>query len=257
MHQQSISFIFLFLGTLCFLLFLPPYFKLIINIGNMTGTAISLLMIIYGIFQKQLHMAVRQLWKYPFGKGILSFITIFACAVAAFAATITFFLFRAAACSPDKDSSATAIVLGCAVHGDHPSLMLERRIDAAYVYLTSHPEAKAILSGGQGAGENISEAECMYRSLTEKGISKKRLYLEAASTDTKENISFSKDILETIDSSNTVVIITNEYHQYRAKIIAEKAGLTTCAVNGKTMWYLLPTYYVRELYAVMEEWILL
>ena len=88
------------------------------------------------------------------------------------------------------------IVLGCGVNGDRPSLMLTERLDAAYDYLNTHEEVVCILSGGQGKGENISEAECMYRSLTEKGIARDRLYKEDRSTSTRENLLYSKKIIE-------------------------------------------------------------
>ena len=69
--------------------------------------------------------------------------------------------------SAPKDETVM-IVLGCGVNGDRPSLMLTERLDAACDYLNTHEEVVCILSGGQGKGENISEAECMYRYLTEK-----------------------------------------------------------------------------------------
>ena len=129
---------------------------------------------------------------------------------------------RASKTAP-KDETVM-IVLGCGVNGDRPSLMLTERLDAAYDYLNTHEEVVGILSGGQGKGENISEAECMYRYLTEKGIAKERLYKEERSTSTRENLLYS-------------------------------TGITPSAVCGKTAWWLLPTYYLRELYGIVFEWI--
>ena len=112
-----------------------------------------------------------------------------------------------------------------------------------------------ILSGGQGKGENISEAECMYRYLTEKGIAKERLYKEERSTSTRENLLYSKKIMEEEHLDFRVIIVTNEFHEYRASVIAEHTGITPSAVCGKTAWWLLPTYYLRELYGIVFEWI--
>ena len=67
-------------------------------------------------------------------------------------------------------TDSTVVVLGCQVKGEAPSLTLTERLDAAYDYLCSHPDAACILSGGQGDDEKISEAECMYRYLTKKGF---------------------------------------------------------------------------------------
>ncbi len=70
----------------------------------------------------------------------------------------------------EKANSPYCIVLGAAVHGDSPSLVLWERIQAAYDFLSQNPESIAILSGGQGPGENISEAQCMFENLMEMGI---------------------------------------------------------------------------------------
>ena len=147
------------------------------------------------------------------------------------------------------------IVLGCGVNGDRPSLMLTERLDAAYDYLNTHEEVVCILSGGQGKGENISEAECMYRYLTEKGIARDRLYKEDRSTSTRENLLYSKKIIEEKNLDPQVIIVTNEFHEYRASVIAEHTGIKPSAVCGKTAWWLLPTYYLRELYGIVFEWI--
>ncbi|MBR6119123.1 MAG: YdcF family protein, partial [Oscillospiraceae bacterium] len=47
------------------------------------------------------------------------------------------------------------------------------------------------LSGGQGADECVSEAECMRRWLAEQGVPAEQMLLEDRSTDTAENMAFS------------------------------------------------------------------
>ena len=89
-----------------------------------------------------------------------------------------------------------AVVLGCHVKDGRPSRILGERIDAAYEYLSSHPQAIAVLSGGQGEDEAISEAECMYRELTARGIDGSRLYKEESSVNTPTNLRHSRGILE-------------------------------------------------------------
>ena len=80
------------------------------------------------------------------------------------------------------------VILGARVNGTVPSVSLQDRIHAAREYLTAHPETIAILSGGQGADEGISEAECMYRELTALGIPDRQLWLEDQATSTWENL---------------------------------------------------------------------
>lgn len=51
-----------------------------------------------------------------------------------------------------------------------------------------------------------------------------------------------------------IAIVTNEFHEYRAGVIAGRLGLSYGAVSAKTAWWLLPTYYARELFGVLYEW---
>ena len=150
-------------------------------------------------------------------------------------------------------NSGTVIVLGCRVKGDVPSLMLSRRINAAYEYLEKNPGTVCIASGGQGGDELISEAECIKNVLVERGISPDRIIMEDKSTSTDENIRFSMEKMKENGLSGGAVIVTNDYHQLRAKMICQKYGLETSAVSAETSLYLLPTYWVREWFGVVYQ----
>ena len=159
-----------------------------------------------------------------------------------------------AACKVPSANS-TLIVLGCRVYGERASLSMVERLEAAYEYLQENEQAVCILSGGKGSGENITEAECMYRYLVNKGIASERLYKEEASTSTRENLAFSQKLIRELGLPQDIAIATSEYHQYRAGLIAENLGIEATAVNGKTAWWLFPTYYIRELYGILYQWV--
>ena len=91
------------------------------------------------------------------------------------------------------------IVLGAHVDGTRMTLALLERARRALLYLEENPATRAVLSGGKGDGENISEAEAMYRYLTSYGIDGNRLILEEESTSTKENLEFSRRKIGTTD----------------------------------------------------------
>ena len=154
-----------------------------------------------------------------------------------------------------------AVVLGCHVKDGRPSRILGERIDAAYEYLSSHPQAIAVLSGGQGEDEAISEAECMYRELTARGIDGSRLYKEESSVNTPTNLRHSREILEEVlgaDSAWTedheIALITSEFHCYRGCLHAKQEGLSPVAYASKTtMPYVIP-FYLREIVAVVYTW---
>ena len=141
----------------------------------------------------------------------------------------------------------------CKVYGEHASRSLRERLDAALIYLEENPNSQCIVSGGMGEGEKISEAECMYRYLTKKGINSSRIIKEDKSTSTRENLRFSKKIMEEKGLGNNIAIATSEYHQYRASQIAKSLGFSVGAVSGHTAWWLFPTFYMRELYGILYQ----
>ena len=128
------------------------------------------------------------------------------------------------------------IVLGAGVNGTQPSRSLYERLRAAEAYLRTYPETIAILSGGQGDNENISEAECMYRWLTAAGIAPERLRREEQATSTKENLEFSLALIEaeTGTRPETVAVVSSEYHLCRTELLAQKSGITAKGVPAPT-----------------------
>ena len=161
----------------------------------------------------------------------------------------------------EADNSAVpvdaVIVLGAGVNGETPSAALWSRIRAAEDYLEIHPDVPVVLSGGQGAGEAISEAEAMRRALwKEDGAENARLLLEERSTNTAENFRFSKALLEErgLDTGRaTIAVVTNDFHCFRAHMIARRQGLKTIDVPAELpWWWLTANYYLREAFAVVK-----
>lgn len=145
------------------------------------------------------------------------------------------------------------IVLGARVRGETISLTLKARLDVAYEYLAANPETKAVLSGGEGSGEDISEAEAMRRYLVDKGIAEDRLRLEDQSKDTTQNLKYSFEIIDAEKTDATVIVVTNRFHVLRSKMIAKDLGKKVSGMGARTLPYLIPTYYLREFFAVLEE----
>lgn len=143
------------------------------------------------------------------------------------------------------------IVLGARVRGERVVGLLARRLDTAAEYLEKNPDTKVILSGGQGPGEKISEAEAMKGYLCQKGIEESRMILEDASTNTDENLEFSK---AKIDEPNAkVVVVSNDFHIFRALRIAKKKGIEKVeGLGASTVWYTVPNMFVREAFAVVK-----
>jgi len=157
-----------------------------------------------------------------------------------------------------EDAQVDAIiVLGAGLRNDAPSLILRTRLNAAVSYLDAHGDVPIIVSGGLGAGERITEAEAMSRYLISRGVDENLIWQEGASTRTQENLEFSLAIMEEkgLDIENVkVAIVSNEFHLYRAKLIAGKAGLDAVGVAAKTPGaYMSAIYFFREAFALANE----
>lgn len=145
------------------------------------------------------------------------------------------------------------IVLGAQVQGTSPSRHLRERIDAAYAYLCAHPQTIAVVSGGQGSDEEISEASCMARELAAMGIAPERIWQEDASTDTRENFRFSLALIEekTHARPGRVAFVTSDYHVYRAAKFAREEGCETVGIGARTSVRTeFVNFFLREIVAV-------
>ncbi|MEE0858165.1 MAG: YdcF family protein [Acutalibacteraceae bacterium] len=150
--------------------------------------------------------------------------------------------------------NCTLVVLGCKVNGNMPSKSLARRLDVAYDFLRKHPKVYCIVSGGKGNDEYISEAECMYHYLINKGIDNNRIVKESFSKNTLENIKNSAEIITRLSFSDNVVIATDYYHHLRANIIAKKCNMKICgAVSCVPSFKTFVFNTLREFVAVPVE----
>lgn len=240
-------------GTIL-LFFIVPMFNGVFNIGNLTGIIICGAMIFGSLFYHHIKNIINPLCKNSYAKIL---IIVFGIIIAiGLTATIILSTLMIKATFNAPSGNSTVIVLGCKVNGKKPSLMLSKRLEAALKYLTKHPEIVCIVSGGQGNNELISEAEAMYIYLTDNGINPNRIYKEDKSSNTSENIGFSKRIIEENNLDTNITIITDGFHQLRSSLIAKEHKLTPYSISADTPLYTLPTYYVRELFALVEQIVL-
>lgn len=158
--------------------------------------------------------------------------------------------------SGDKRVDAL-IVLGAGVHGDKPSLHLAHRLDRAAEYHFENPGTFIVVSGGQGFQETVTEALAMKRYLLEKGVAEDRIVMEDRAASTRENFRFSKEILdELLGDDYTSAYITNDFHVYRAGLVARSEGFENIAhYHACTEWYAWPQNYLRESLAVVKTWV--
>jgi hypothetical protein len=153
-----------------------------------------------------------------------------------------------------EDNCDYIIVLGCQIRGDRITKSLKNRLDAAYDYACNNQDTRIIVSGGQGKGENKTEALAMYEYLCSRGISSERIVMEDKSTDTNENMLYS---VRHIDDCNAKVgIVTNDFHIFRAKLLARGKGLNNiCGIPAPSDEVLFVNYMVREAVGIVKDFV--
>lgn len=237
-----------------FIMFVTPFFAHIINLGNCAGALISGALTVIFAFFAPFKRLVANLWNTGFGKVLICAIAVFVAVCIILATVISVFMINASRDAP-KGRDSTVVVLGCKVNGTSPSLMLERRLDAAYEFLSENPDVTVIVSGGKGDDEHISEAQCMKEYLVDMGISPERIFMEDKSSSTYENLKFSKKIIEDNNLSSDITIVTDSFHQLRAEMIAGELGIKAYNVSAHTPMWLIPTYWVREWFGVAYQFV--
>lgn len=187
--------------------------------------------------------------KYPPKKPVRLLRILFCLALAFFLAVEGIIL-----CSglvPAQPGLDYIVVLGAKVNGREPSGSLRNRITVAVEYLEENPETIAILSGGQGPDEEISEAQCMYENMLAAGVDPARLILEDQSTDTSENLRFSRPH---IPEGASIGLVTNNFHIFRALALARAQGWEhVSGVPVATTLFSLPHYLMREFCGIAYE----
>ncbi len=241
--------IFAVLSVIMSAFFVVPILGGISNIGNISGALLCAW--VFCVSVKPLHCKIKNLFmKKSFTKYIYRFVNFCFIAFSIYGVLVTGAMLVCAMDAPAEN--ATAVVLGAQVKNSGPSVMLWGRINAAEKYLSENPETSAVLSGGQGADEPISEAQSMYDKLTGYEISADRLYMEDKSTNTTENIKYSMEIIKENGLNSDIAVVTDGFHQLRVRIIAAQLGIEgdVGAVNSNTSLIYLPTFAVREWFAL-------
>ena len=145
------------------------------------------------------------------------------------------------------------IVLGAGVNGTLVSRPLAHRLNATVDYWQNNPDALIIVTGGMGNRAIITEAEAMKRFLIWRGIPEEVILLEEHSTSTYENLVFAKEIAtEHFPDGFQAVLVTNDFHIYRATRLAGQIDVDVHPLGARTDWYSWPVNYLREILAIIN-----
>ncbi len=158
--------------------------------------------------------------------------------------------------APDKDF---VIVLGCGLQPDGtPTPLLRGRLDRALAFSEKQQAETGraptfLTSGGQGPDEPVSESAAMKRYLLEHGVPPERIIEEDRSTDTFENMKYSKEKIMAIDPKAKIAFSTTNYHVFRSGLFARRVKMRTVGMGAKTKWYFWPNAAVREFVGLLTR----
>lgn len=149
------------------------------------------------------------------------------------------------------------IILGARLYGSIPSPSLLERLKAAKEYLTENKDVTVVVSGGQGANEDIPEAYAMRKYLMENGIEDSRILIEDKSTSTFENLKMSLNKIREVDNRKNikVLIVTNRYHVFRARFLAKRLGMIPFGLPAEIPPTTVIKSYIREFFAVIKSFL--
>ncbi|MFY9174213.1 MAG: YdcF family protein [Peptococcia bacterium] len=159
--------------------------------------------------------------------------------------------------SEEEEKIEYVVILGAGLRGEELSLTLYNRLKTGIMYLNQNKQSKVIVTGGQGPGEDITEAEGMRRFLIARGIDENRIIIEDKSTSTFENLLYTKRIFEEqfSYSDKKIMIVTCDFHIFRAKFLASRLGFEPYGLPSPSVSYLRPYYYLREYFAVIKSFL--
>lgn len=223
---------------------LPGFF----NAGTFLGVMLSVIIGACALLARQLKRLIVFLWRYAAGKAAL---LVLAAAALGF---VGFCGYNGAMMASYADRPLEQVrcvmILGCQVKGSVPGGEMLNRLDTALKLIEQNPGVPVIVTGGQGRGEYITEADCMKQWLVSQGVAEESIFTECRSHSTATNFEYSLPILQELGISDGIAVVTNDFHQYRSELYARRLGLSVGHYSAPTRLLVLPNYLIRELAAL-------
>lgn len=149
------------------------------------------------------------------------------------------------------------VILGAAVWGgNRPSPVLRERINKGFEIYEKKYASKLILTGG-GSPNELTEAEVSKNELIKYGVDPRNLLVEAKSNSTNEQIHFVKDKYYTRFNYRKIILVSDNFHLFRAKEICQFNGISADAFSSDTPLS-TESYFnfcIKETFAVLLFWL--
>ena len=154
---------------------------------------------------------------------------------------------------PEDTSVDCVVVLGAGLQSDgSPSHMLEDRLKVA-VEVFNRIDADYILMSGDRASRYYDEPAAMKIYAEELGVDPSKILIDNKGFSTYDSATRIKDEF----GFDNVVIITQEYHLYRALYIADDCGIDAIGVSADLRSYRKQAIFsFRELFARVKDFVI-
>jgi uncharacterized SAM-binding protein YcdF (DUF218 family) len=130
----------------------------------------------------------------------------------------------------DRDAADVLVVLGAAQYDGEPSPVLQARLDHALELFEAGVADNVIVTGGKQDGDRFTEAFSSYDYLRSQGVPEDAIFLEVDGTNTYEQMSASRLIMDT-EGFGSAVLVSDPYHSKRLLAIADEVGMDEVAVS--------------------------
>lgn len=157
-----------------------------------------------------------------------------------------------------KEDFDVILVLGAGIFTDQVTPMLAKRLNKAIALHHLNPNARLIVSGGQGPDEPISEALAMKNYLIKCGVSSSSILMESQSSSTYENFLYSKSFINTsFENVPSILCVTSQFHILRALRFAQKLNIKIIGLGSSTPYHFLDKALLRDFLALIYQYKLL
>lgn len=144
------------------------------------------------------------------------------------------------------------LVLGAGVRNGAPSAMLQDRIDGGVSLYMLGASEKIIMSGDHGR-KDYDEVNVMKDEAIEAGVPSSNVFMDHAGFSTYESLYRAKEIF----GADRIIIVTQEYHLFRALYIAKQLGIEAYGVASDPRSYRGAVYReVREVLARNKDFVM-
>ena len=146
-----------------------------------------------------------------------------------------------------------AVLLGAGLEDGQVTDELVRRMELALQWLEETPETILIVTGGDPDHQGITEGAAMYDWLEAHGADVTRIWVEDQAQDTRQNLLYCKNMAHERElETDTILILTSEYHQTRARFLAHQNGQTAAGLSCRTPFWERLNASVREVYSFVK-----